>query len=720
MTAFRKWPFVGALGRPPTARALCVQRRLGVGRRSSRKGKEALNLHVIDVRLVRGPRRDAPVRVRVRVYDHYARVTFSWRRARARRRWWPAATGGNLGRERKLPGVISGDSDGICNSVQAHDKGAECLMTLGKWNCPSPFLTTPPTRPSQLTLGIRPFSQDAPAQFSLFSTGNLHLFEVARDVISMAETWREGDSGATPRCGIPNFNLQCTRECASSERSVHRCEFYSPELLLPRPLEVIHGQLACRGVSTSFAGTSGTAVHTRSPPTKANRVQPPAESSGFRKWESCRTMPLVGGFLWDIPFRPPLHSCASPYSLRSPTSALKILLLRVAQISSLTYYGNSSFTLAIHQQVPTLSPADLAPRVVPKSKDISEIDIICWKTFPVNEGVSISTAIISVKSATFCIVGLNVMRSMQESHLRTRHLSDAEALFFIRVPSPAESRPTLADAARGGSPSISPRTRVREALPGDRRVICYATSQEVEDNCFVSPSRAHTPSLFILRRRCENANKKGVEGARGRENIPRVGGAPSHPQIDEQWIPAFRHSHLPPQPVAQRQKIEFRTLSGAIGYVVLTGLRTPPSSRTQPQRSGLRESLASQKLSSDTHKTPYDRVKRCRGRKINIEASERVNVHQYVVEILGLFVSFSINPQVNRDGRRQSSNCHENSHAHREKQLKKHYEKLKISHEGCFRKENGIKIFSTVMFHPRPSHTLNFQYPLPSCKEMDA
>ncbi|KAJ8889772.1 hypothetical protein PR048_009275 [Dryococelus australis] len=35
----------------------------------------------------------------------------------------------------------------------------------------------------------------------------------------------------------------------------------------------------------------------RSPPTKANRVQSPAEShSDFRKWESCRTMSLVCGF----------------------------------------------------------------------------------------------------------------------------------------------------------------------------------------------------------------------------------------------------------------------------------------------------------------------------------------------------------------------------------------------------------------------------------------
>ncbi|KAJ8866290.1 hypothetical protein PR048_032133 [Dryococelus australis] len=42
--------------------------------------------------------------------------------------------------------------------------------------------------------------------------------------------------------------------------------------------------------------------------------------------------------------------------------------------------------------------------------------------------------------------------------------------------------------------------------------------------------------------------------------------------------------------------------------------------------SRIRLGRASQKQSSDSHKTPYDRVKRCRERKINIKASERVNV----------------------------------------------------------------------------------------------
>ncbi|KAJ8895770.1 hypothetical protein PR048_001108 [Dryococelus australis] len=48
----------------------------------------------------------------------------------------------------------------------------------------------------------------------------------------------------------------------------------------------------------------------------------------------------------------------------------------------------------------------------------------------------------------------------------------------------------------------------------------------------------------------------------------------------------------------------------------------------QKYRNRIRLERASQKQSSDAHKTPYDRVKRCRERKINIIASECVNVDQ--------------------------------------------------------------------------------------------
>ncbi|KAJ8890945.1 hypothetical protein PR048_010454 [Dryococelus australis] len=84
-------------------------------------------------------------------------------------------------------------------------------------------------------------------------------------------------------------------------------------------------------------GATGAERLALSPPTKANRVQSPAGSPDFRKWESRRTMPLVGGFSRGSPvsFPPPLHSGAAPYSLQSPSSALKTSLLRAAQISSL-------------------------------------------------------------------------------------------------------------------------------------------------------------------------------------------------------------------------------------------------------------------------------------------------------------------------------------------------------------------------------------------------
>ncbi|KAJ8866719.1 hypothetical protein PR048_032580 [Dryococelus australis] len=65
----------------------------------------------------------------------------------------------------------------------------------------------------------------------------------------------------------------------------------------------------------------------RSPPTKANWVKSPAGSPDFHKWELCRTMQLVGISHFSNP--------VVPYSLQSPSSALKTLLLRAAQISSL-------------------------------------------------------------------------------------------------------------------------------------------------------------------------------------------------------------------------------------------------------------------------------------------------------------------------------------------------------------------------------------------------
>ncbi|KAJ8866722.1 hypothetical protein PR048_032583 [Dryococelus australis] len=64
-----------------------------------------------------------------------------------------------------------------------------------------------------------------------------------------------------------------------------------------------------------------------SPPTMANRIQSPAGSPDFRMWESCLTMLLVGGFSRGSLVPSPLHSGTAPYSLQSPSSALKTSLV---------------------------------------------------------------------------------------------------------------------------------------------------------------------------------------------------------------------------------------------------------------------------------------------------------------------------------------------------------------------------------------------------------
>ncbi|KAJ8879933.1 hypothetical protein PR048_020554 [Dryococelus australis] len=55
-----------------------------------------------------------------------------------------------------------------------------------------------------------------------------------------------------------------------------------------------------------------------SPPNRADRFDSRrGRYPNFRSWESCRTMPLVGGgFLGDLPFPPPLCSGAAPYPPR--------------------------------------------------------------------------------------------------------------------------------------------------------------------------------------------------------------------------------------------------------------------------------------------------------------------------------------------------------------------------------------------------------------------
>ncbi|KAJ8875418.1 hypothetical protein PR048_023313 [Dryococelus australis] len=80
-------------------------------------------------------------------------------------------------------------------------------------------------------------------------------------------------------------------------------------------------------------------------PRPGHRIFPCGNRVGRCRWS---------GFLVDLPFPPPLHSGATPYSPQSPTSALNTSLLRAAQISTLTH---SKGTCQQHWRLAGLSPA---------------------------------------------------------------------------------------------------------------------------------------------------------------------------------------------------------------------------------------------------------------------------------------------------------------------------------------------------------------------------
>ncbi|KAJ8874590.1 hypothetical protein PR048_025456, partial [Dryococelus australis] len=63
------------------------------------------------------------------------------------------------------------------------------------------------------------------------------------------------------------------------------------------------------------------------PPPGQTGLNPSAGSQDLRKWYSCLTMPMVGGFSRESPVSPPFNYGAAPYSTKSPSSALKTTTL---------------------------------------------------------------------------------------------------------------------------------------------------------------------------------------------------------------------------------------------------------------------------------------------------------------------------------------------------------------------------------------------------------
>ncbi|KAJ8886417.1 hypothetical protein PR048_012628 [Dryococelus australis] len=93
---------------------------------------------------------------------------------------------------------------------------------------------------------------------------------------------------------------------------------------------VVVSCIGCAGIFYILTGAAVAERLARSPPTKANRFQSPAGSPDFRMWESCQTMLLVGSFLEDLPFPPPLHYDTQPFA--------SITLIGTQDLA-LLYYG---------------------------------------------------------------------------------------------------------------------------------------------------------------------------------------------------------------------------------------------------------------------------------------------------------------------------------------------------------------------------------------------
>ncbi|KAJ8865684.1 hypothetical protein PR048_033204 [Dryococelus australis] len=98
-----------------------------------------------------------------------------------------------------------------------------------------------------------------------------------------------------------------------------------------------------------------------SPPTKANRVQSPAGSPDFREWESCRTMPLVGGFFSGISRFSRHFILALPHIHFKISSLTHFTVLGEGETQLVTCRGSGSVAVKESLVVPPLSPSHPAP-----------------------------------------------------------------------------------------------------------------------------------------------------------------------------------------------------------------------------------------------------------------------------------------------------------------------------------------------------------------------
>ncbi|KAJ8866529.1 hypothetical protein PR048_032372 [Dryococelus australis] len=345
---------------------------------------------------------------------------------------------------------------------------------------------------------------------------------------------------------------------------------------------------------------------TRSPPTEANRAQCPVGSPDFRKWESCRTMLFVGGFSRRFPISPrpfitaPLHIHSNhPHRLSR------------LQIVSKNYKKSISVwvELAANKLLFFLWTANAsAPRPQERMKSRESCLERCLQSSAAAAGFSKSRGVAVLLRDNACRPPLPCPSTLVLEH-------------FPRPPPPPPQRrltglrrtlhkalTSLQTPARvwGASPEMNPLERRYQTSSPKLRDLIRARREENWDSNISATVHA-IPHFFTFAELKYSQRRASVSSEGSRElawNFLEICAA-----VDQ--APEQNHN----KPVNGHGRI--------IGMM-------RECEAVSKYRNRMRLERASQKQSSDTHKTPYDRVKRCRERKINIKTSGPVNVDNYL------------------------------------------------------------------------------------------
>ncbi|KAJ8872671.1 hypothetical protein PR048_026282 [Dryococelus australis] len=360
-------------------------------------------------------------------------------------------------------------------------------------------------------------------------------------------------------------------------------------------------------------------IRALTPPTKAIRVQSPAGSPNFIMWESCRTMPLVGGF--------------SRGSSVSPASSFR----RCSILTSVTLIGSQGLLQATSIWTDLLqhSQKEVHGLFSPTFDDLGAASGTSGNWNPAPRPADRFNAAVVGPEIRQLPNWLDILlfvcgrtRSSRGSAIAC-NLQTSDCTRIAQLWNVVEVRSTSAEF-----PWFSDKVAARSAT---RTCFIAISSPSPQFDEELRPGIYFMRSVFLVDRSTPVTVQDFVQLLRqDRWNMARRGTL-----LVTHWTRIREDSGSIPGPA-----ILISTFHGSPKLLRAKFGRGPkqspwpiPSPIPRPcaactvsndlavnETNRIRLERASQKHSSDTHKTPYDRVKRCRERKINIKAPERVNV----------------------------------------------------------------------------------------------